>query len=51
MLRLERAIYLSLTVLAVVRKSIGAFVAALALIMLSYIVIYHAIGFFEMIAA
>ncbi|HEY8181164.1 MAG TPA: hypothetical protein VII32_02910, partial [Thermoanaerobaculia bacterium] len=36
---------------AIVRKSIGAFVAAMALIMLSYIVIYHAIGFFEMIAA
>ncbi len=36
---------------AIVRKSVGAFVAALTLITLSYIVIYHAIGFFGMIAS
>jgi hypothetical protein len=36
---------------AIVRKSVGAFVAALVLITLSYFVIYHAISFFGMIAA
>jgi hypothetical protein len=36
---------------AIVRKSVGAFVAALLLITLSYVVIYHAISFFGMIAA
>ena len=36
---------------AIVRKSVGAFVAALVLITLSYVVIYHVISFFGMIAA
>jgi hypothetical protein len=34
---------------AIVRKSVGAFVAALVLITLSYVVIYHVISFFGMI--
>ena len=36
---------------AIVRKSVGAFVAALVLMTLSYVVIYHAISFFGMIPA
>ena len=34
---------------AIARKSINAFIVAIALMTLSYAVIYHAIGFFGMI--